>query len=265
MDWNDGFYNGDVAAKRSHRIKVGELIITVREDRNVQLGIYRAGREGLPHLTINWGNPDKHIHFHLTTNLKECGKNYDDIAKVSESDLAKHLRSFEPELIGYVDGLRERVRPVSIGWLRSRGFRVFSLGEDGKREVGEKAFARRKLGKRKRWTYIPDSAFINNVGRSPEIMRHLYHPRKLRQMAIEGWADPVIAECCYGKRRGRVIQLMLRHRANGEPYWAFLDLNLLEGLSKVTGDFLERCLKQLLPDDSWERISKALCLEEIGW
>jgi hypothetical protein len=102
-------------AKRSQRIAIGKFIATIREKDNTQIGICRADRSDLPHLTLNWGNPSRNTNVHLTVNLEKGGKDYLHIASIPESSLERQLQSFEPELNAHASYLKSKARPVSVG------------------------------------------------------------------------------------------------------------------------------------------------------
>lgn len=252
--------------KGSYRIKLKELVISIRVDHNIQLIICRDGQPDLPHLTINWGNPTKNINVHLTTTKKNNQKEYQRIAQISELKLAELFESFKPELINIGNILIARARPVSPSWLRRRGYKILFFDKDAEKHLSQRIAPKQKHGrKKKKWAYIPDEQIIKNPNRLPEVTKCVHHPRKLRELAAIGYDKPIFAECLYGKRRGRLIALALRHKPDGEPYWISLNIELIQEVLNTTSNFVQSGLVKLLPSDALDKVYDALCLNEIGW
>jgi hypothetical protein len=257
---------GAMAPKRSHRIAAGTFILSVREDKNTQLGIYRADRADLPHLTINWGNPSKNINVHLAVNLEKGGKDYVQVASIPESSLQQQIYSFEPDLNAHASYLRSKARRVSVGWLRRRGYRILFLDAQAEKVLIQRVLPLRRVGrKKKKWTHVPDERFLRNPTQSLELADHVYRPKKLREIAAAGYDERISAECAYGKRRGKSIQLMLQRRPNGKPYWVMIETSSFESLTEAIPDFWKRCFNQLLPSGAQAKIYSGLRLDEIGW
>jgi hypothetical protein len=252
--------------KDNHRIKLKELLVSIRKDHNVQMVIWRDRRSDLPHLTINWGNPSGNINAHLTVTRKDNEKEYLQVAQISETDLAKCFESFEPELINIGKALANNAHPVSPSWLRRRGYKIVFWDEDAEKHLLKTIIPRQKYGrKNKKWTYIPDERILNDLDRLPEVSEYYHHPRKLRDLTGRNYNKPVFAECMYGKKRGQMMILILISRPDRKSYWVSLNLEMLQELLKSGSDLVRAGLTTLLPPNALEKVNSGLRLVETGW
>lgn len=250
---------------KDNRIKIKELLISIRVADNIQLMVVRDDRPDLPHLTITWSNPTPNINVHLTINKKKDQKEYEQIARIPEARLSQLLESFEPELIDFGKALINRAKPVRISWLRRRGYKIFFLSDEDEKQFIQKTVRKQKYGKKKKWTHIPDEQLINDIHNQPELIGFVYHPRKLREIASRRYETPIFAECMYGRRKGQLMVLILHYKLDRKPYWVSLDMESIQKVEDITSDFIRSSLTKLLSGAELKKVYDALLLSEIGW
>ena len=91
-----------MSSQSRYRFKLGDFIVELRVDHNIQITISRDGRRELRHLTINWGNPDKTVRLHLTLNKPNGEKEYTNKVSVPEANFERLFNSFGLELSNFV-------------------------------------------------------------------------------------------------------------------------------------------------------------------
>jgi hypothetical protein len=242
-------------SRKRMRFRIGDIIVEYRHAHNHQVLLSQA-RQLNPHLTITWGNYSKNIHVHITNNLPNGEKDYQNVANIPENDFAKALELPEQKLLEFMERLVKSVKWVRPGWLARKGFQLQCQSDEWRKNIFELVTPNEKIGKgkNKKRTYLIDKISAESGLEYVELLpaASLHELRKI------GYKDAIFA---YSGRRKEPFLLSYTYNPSGQLRWAMLDTLKLQQLFEADfKNILLPQLEKLIPQEGWKAICELLRL-----
>src|SRR5882672_9492807 len=124
------------------RLRFDKLTMEFRRRGNAKLIIFRNDRDDTPHVTASWENRSKQVDVHLTSRAKAGHEEHRRIAAIDEQAFIKLFTSYEPAFLENLGPSIGTFRGVRPGWLGRKGYVVFYLDSEERKQFVERIVPR---------------------------------------------------------------------------------------------------------------------------